>query len=186
MNTGRGAPTHLILCLGHGCNPELSQPFCSIQSSFDLRTDKFQRCILRRSPVYAFVTKCQRRSSNTFPIYATSRVAFVKTYSSPGKMMGSAERTLYPPPTAVRSQSDSVQLCLMLRCRLVSEGDFSPSPLKKGPSYCLLSFYLGFQSCEIENSFAKSRPIMEGNDKRRPTSGRVWPCRSYGLDFGVC
>ena len=48
--------------------------------------------------------KCQRRSSNAFPIYATSRVAFVKTYLSPGKFMDSADGTLYPLPMVVRSQ----------------------------------------------------------------------------------
>jgi hypothetical protein len=88
--------------------------------------------------------------------------------------------------TAVRSQSDGVQLCLVLGCRSVSERDFFPSPRKKWSLVLSeFSFYLFIKvtSCGIEISIAVSRLIMEGKTKDAQLRDEFWPCRSCGLDF---
>ena len=88
--------------------------------------------------------KCQRRSGNALPIYATSRVAFIKNvFVSPATSWVWRTGLFIRPLAAVQSQSDGVQLCLVLGYRHVLEGAFSPSPPKKGPSF-YLSFLLSF------------------------------------------
>ena len=88
--------------------------------------------------------KRQRRSSND-PSYLCKEPCriFLKRIRPPGNIMALADWTLYPPPAADQSRSDGVQLCRVLRYRLVLECDFSPSPQKKGPSF-RLSFLLSF------------------------------------------
>ncbi|KAN0130063.1 hypothetical protein V8E53_012008 [Lactarius tabidus] len=167
MNTASGAPTHLFLLsrLRHGYSPELSQPRCPIESSSGRRTDKFQRCISQltraRSPVNGNTVMhflSMRRAVSRL----LKRIRFRKNH-------GFNRHDSLSALTAVRSQSDSVQLCLVLGCGSVSERDFFPSPRKKWSLVLSeFSFYLflsRFTSSEIENSTAESRPIMEGKTK---------------------
>jgi len=97
-----------------------------------------------------------RPTSKTLPIYAMSLVAFLKTYLSPGNIMISADKALYPSPSATQSQSDSVKalsssfILVMERAglRVIS---LTP-PLKKSPSF-------NHRTCiGIEISVVGSRP----------------------------
>lgn len=111
--------------------------FCPIKLG-PAHRDKLQRCILRRSPVYRSPRhKCQRRSSNTFPIYATSRVAFFQNVFVPPV-------TSWVQPTGLiirprrRSDRSLTLYSFVLRLDGVLSASWRvpslhPSPQRKGP-----------------------------------------------------
>ena len=97
-----------------------------------------------------------RPTSKTLPIYAMSLVAFLKTYLSPGNIMISADKALYPSPSATQSQSDSVialssSFILVLERAGLRVISLTP-PLKKSPSF-------NHRTCiGVEISVVGSRP----------------------------